>query len=259
MLHATLTGAHSAADGVAWIDVYDHGGTLDDRGRRVRRRERRRRSRVAQRRGGALRRRRRRRAKRHARGALRRHRADADTSRVAWERAVHAAKARGADALTKEHGLVIRIPGSNDVLAYLADEDYDVRDVRSHAAAERHGRRQAWQLLDAIKTLPGHERAYIVTTGPTIGTRESRHVVARRPLTEAEVVGGARFPDGVALGGWPVEHHPGAGLPNHWIRIKDEGAYEIPLGTLQSTTHPNLFSARAARSTPTCTRSHRCA
>ena len=157
--------------------------------------------------------------------------------------AVRAAKARGADALTKEHGLVIRIPGSNDVLAYLADEDYDVRDVRSHAAAERHGRRAAWQLLDAVKRLPGHERAYIVTTGPAIGTRESRHVVARRPLTEDEVVRGARFHDGVALGGWPVEHHPGAGLPNTWIRIKDEGAYEIPLGTLRSISHPNLFAA----------------
>jgi hypothetical protein len=32
-------------------------------------------------------------------------------------------------------------------------------------------------------------------------------------------------------------------LPNHWIRIRDEGAYEIPLGTLQSATHPNLFAA----------------
>jgi hypothetical protein len=169
--------------------------------------------------------------------------AGADTSRAAWEQAVRAAKARGLDALTKEHGLVIRIPGSNDVVAYLVDEAYDVRDVRSHAAAERRGRRQAWQLLAAIQTLPGHERAYIVTTGPAIGTRESRHVVALRPLTESEVVGGATFPDAIALGGWPVEHHPGPGLPNRWIRIKDDGAYHIPLGTLQSATHPNLFAA----------------
>ncbi len=169
--------------------------------------------------------------------------ANADTSRTAWEHAVRAAKARGAADLTKEHGLVIRIPGSNDVVAYLADEAYDVRDVRAHAAAERHGRRQAWQLLAAIRTLPGHQRAYIVTTGPTIGTRESRHVVALRPLTESEVVGGARFSDAIALGGWPVEHHPGPGLPNRWIRIRDDGAYEIPLGTLHSATHPNLFAA----------------
>jgi predicted NUDIX family NTP pyrophosphohydrolase len=45
------------------------------------------------------------------------------------------------------------------------------------------------------------------------------------------------------LGAWPVELHPGPGLPNIWIRLKDDGAYEIPLGTLQSATHPNLFAA----------------
>jgi hypothetical protein len=91
--------------------------------------------------------------------------------------------------------------------------EHDVRDAREHAAAERRGRRQAWQLLDAIRPLPGHENAYIVTTGPTIGTRESRHVVALHPLTESEMVGGACFADAVALGGWPVEHHPGRGCP----------------------------------------------
>jgi hypothetical protein len=167
---------------------------------------------------------------------------DADTSRTAWADAVRAAKARGA-ALSKEHGLVIRIPGSNDVLAYLADEDYDVRDARSHADAERRGRAQAWGYLEAIRALPGHAGAYIVTTGPTIGTRESRHVVAQRPLTTAEVVGGALFADTVALGGWPVEHHPGAGRPNRWVRIAHEGAYGIPLGTLASASHANLFAA----------------
>jgi NADPH-dependent 2,4-dienoyl-CoA reductase/sulfur reductase-like enzyme len=243
LLHATLIGATSAGDGVAWVSVYDHGGTstisagafVDASGDAD----------LAALGGAAVR-------YGGADGAAQNGTlvvrfggiaAEADTSRSAWEHAVRAAKARGADALTKEHGLVIRIPGSNDVLAYLADEDYDVRDVRSHAAAERHGRRAAWQLLAAIRTLPGHTAAYIVTTGPTIGTRESRHVIARRPLTEAEVVGGATFPDAVALGGWPVEHHPGAGLPNRWIRIRDEGAYEIPLGTLHSKTHPNLFAA----------------
>ena len=243
LLHTTLIGATSAADGIAWIDTYDHGGRseyaagafVDASGDAD----------LATLCGAAVR-------YGGSDGAAQNGTlvvrfggiaATADTSRGAWEGAVRAAKARGAEALTKEHGLVIRIPGSNDVLAYLVDEDYDVRDVRTLAAAERHGRRAAWQLLGAIRTLPGHGGAYIVTTGPTIGTRESRHVVARKPLTEADVVGGAHFTDAVALGGWPVEHHPGAGLPNTWIRIRNEGAYEIPLGTLHSTTHPNLFAA----------------
>ena len=169
--------------------------------------------------------------------------ADADTTRATWERAVKAGKARGLTELTKEHGLVVRIPGSNDVLAYLADEGYDARDARSIGEAERRGRRQAWQYLDAIRTLPGHERAYIVTTGPSIGTRESRHVVAQYQLATGDVVHRGTFADSVALGGWPVEIHPGAGLPNRWVRIDGDGAYEIPLRTLCSRTHANLFAA----------------
>ena len=169
--------------------------------------------------------------------------AGADTSRAAWAEAVRAAKARGVEYLTKEHGLVIRIPGSNDVVAYLADEAYDVRDVRSHADAERRGRRQAWSYLAAIRALPGHEHAYIVTTGPTIGTRESRHIIAGHLLTDDEAIGGATFADAVALGGWPAEHHPGPGAPNRWLRIRDDGPYDIPLRTLASATHANLFAA----------------
>ena len=194
LLHTTIIGASSAIDGVAWLDAFDHSGKrtiaagafVDASGEGD----------LAAFAGAAVR-------YGGIDGAAQNGTlvvrfggiaAGADTSRGAWEHAVHAAKARGADALTKEHGLVIRIPGSNDVLAYLADEDYDVRDVRTHARAERHGRRQAWQLLDAIKTLPGHEKRLHRHDGPRDRTRESRHIVAKQPLTEAQVVGGATFP-----------------------------------------------------------------
>lgn len=168
---------------------------------------------------------------------------EADVRRTTWEAAVKAGKARGLEALSKEHGLVTRIPGSNDVVAFLADEGYDVRDARSISAAERHGRQAAWSYLEAIRALPGHERAYLVSTGPTIGTRESRHVVAQYQLRTEDVLERAHFDDAIAVGGWPVEYHPGAGEPNVWRRIRDDGSYEIPLRTLQSASHRNLFAA----------------
>jgi hypothetical protein len=45
--------------------------------------------------------------------------------------------------------------------------------------AEIYGREQARAYLQAIRTIPGCEHAYILATGPEIGTRESRHVNAR--------------------------------------------------------------------------------
>jgi hypothetical protein len=167
----------------------------------------------------------------------------ADVSRSVWAQAIQAAKADGEGELSKESGLVARLAYGTDVVAFLADEAYDVRDARSHSAAERRARRQAWAYLRAIRTLPGHERAYIVQTGPAIGTRESRHVVARATLRDDDVLAAHVPADTVALGAWPVEYHPGPGRPNRWIRLRDEAAYGIPLDTLRSATHRNLFAA----------------
>ncbi|MDB5070487.1 MAG: dependent oxidoreductase [Candidatus Eremiobacteraeota bacterium] len=168
---------------------------------------------------------------------------DADISRVAWAGAVRDAKARGAERMTKEQGLVVRLPHSGEVIAFLADEAYDARDARSTSAAERHAREQAWAYVEAVRALPGHEHAYLIATGPAIGTRESRHVVARAQLAGADVLAARVAPDTVALGAWPVEMHPGPGVPNVWKRLRDDGAYGIALDTLVSATHRNLFAA----------------
>jgi hypothetical protein len=168
---------------------------------------------------------------------------DAEVSRAEWARAVRDAKSRGAENMTKEHGLVARLPHSGEIIAFLADETYDARDARSTSAAERRAREQAWSYVAAIRALPGHERAYLIATGPAIGTRESRHVVARAQLRGADVLGARIGADAVALGAWPVELHVGPGQPNVWKRLRDDGAYGIALDTLFSATHRNLLAA----------------
>jgi hypothetical protein len=167
---------------------------------------------------------------------------DADVSRGEWARAVRNAKARGAERMTKEHGLVARLPHSGEIVAFLADEAYDARDARSTGDAERRAREQAWSYVEAIRALPGHARAYLIATGPAIGTRESRHVVARAQLRGEQVLAAHVPPDTVALGAWPVELHPAPGT-NVWKRLRDDAAYGIALDTLVSATHRNLFAA----------------
>jgi glycine/D-amino acid oxidase-like deaminating enzyme len=168
--------------------------------------------------------------------------ADADVSRVEWARAVRDAKARGAERMIKEQGLVARLPFSGEIVAFLADEAYDARDARSSSAAERRAREQAWSYVEAIRALPGHAQAYLIATGPAIGTRESRHVVARSQLLGEQVLAAHVPADTVALGAWPVELHPAPGT-NVWKRLRDDAAYGISLDTLASATHRNLFAA----------------
>jgi hypothetical protein len=168
---------------------------------------------------------------------------NADAGRAAIKKAVIAGKSAGIPNLLAETGLVARLPVSGDIITYLVDEGYDARSALDTSRAEAHARLQAQAYLQAIKTIPGCENAYIVSTGPELGTRESRHVVARHRLTEQDVLCPVPREDAVAIGAWPMEYHPGPGIPSEWKFIADPGYFGIPLGCLQSANRTNLFAA----------------
>ncbi|MDB5481850.1 MAG: hypothetical protein JWO83_2903 [Caulobacteraceae bacterium] len=157
--------------------------------------------------------------------------------------AIDAAKARGAGPLSKDQSVLARLPFSNDLSCYLVSEDYDPRDARSISDAERRGRQQAWVYLDILRSLPGCQNAYLVSTGPDFGTRESRHINSVGQLTWKDVTDERRTPDSVALGAWGVEWHDRATFESTWAGAPGGSAYEIPLRCLISENTPNLFAA----------------
>lgn len=154
-----------------------------------------------------------------------------------------AAVARGKGPFTKDRSVVTRLPISGDLVCYVASADYDPRDGRSFSAAERFGRQQAWAYLEAIRTIPGCEKAYLVSTGPEFGTRESRHLSAVYRLTWEDVVEGRAMPDAIALGAWGVEWHDRKTFESTFVYPPVKGTYEIPLGCLMSRDTANLFAA----------------
>lgn len=167
--------------------------------------------------------------------------------RAEFKAAIRQAKESGIHPLNAETGLVARMPVSGDVIAYVVDEGYDARSAEQTSQAEAHARLQAQAYLEALRLVPGCEDAYIVTTGPELGTRESRHVVAPRKLTEAEVLHPAPLAeDTVAIGAWPMEYHPGPGIPSEWKFIDEPGYYGIPLSSLRSVNRTNLYAAGRA-------------
>lgn len=167
---------------------------------------------------------------------------DAEIGADAIRAALDAARARGA-RITKTGGVVARLPISGDVVLYLASEDYDARDARSIAAAERGARAQAWEYLALLRALPGWGRAWLAQTGPDFGTRESRHVNARHHLTWAEIEARTEPPDCIALGAWGAEWHDRKDWSSSFAYPPDRGAYPIPLRCLHSADTPNLFAA----------------
>jgi hypothetical protein len=169
--------------------------------------------------------------------------ASVEVNRDRVAEAVRLARTKSIGPLLAEHGLVARLPISGDIICYLVDEGYDARDAQQVSRAESHARLQSQAYLAAVRLLPGCESAYIVSTGPELGTRESRHVAARYRLSVEEVLGAARFPDAVAAGAWPVEYHPGPGIRPEWQFIRGNAAYDIPFRVLQSVDTSNLLAA----------------
>jgi hypothetical protein len=160
--------------------------------------------------------------------------------------AVQAARTRGSGPFSKDKSVVARLPLSGDLVCYVASEDYDPRDTKSMSAAERRGRAQAWAYLDVIRGLPGCGGAYLVSTGPDFGTRESRHIDAVYQLTWQDVVAGRSMADSIALGAWGVEWHDRKTFVSTFVYPPNKGAYEIPLRCLMSADTPNLFAAGRA-------------
>lgn len=139
--------------------------------------------------------------------------------------------------------MLVRLPISGDLCCYLASEDYDPRDVRSLSRAEARGRSQAWAYLHVLRALPGCGNAYLVSTGPDFGTRESRHIEAVQQLTWDHVIERRPVNDSVALGAWGVEWHDRTTYTSSFAMPPDGGAYEIPLRCLISKDTSNLFAA----------------
>jgi hypothetical protein len=168
---------------------------------------------------------------------------EADISAETVRRAIEKAKAKGMTSISKDKSVIARLPISGDVVAYLASEDYDPRDAHSFTRAEISGRLQAWTYLEILRRLPGWERAYLASTGPQFGTRESRHINSIRQLTWQDVTRGGRSEACIALGAWGVEWHDRKTFESSFVYPPQRGTYDIPLTCLMSADTPNLFAA----------------
>ncbi len=146
--------------------------------------------------------------------------------------------------MPRTRGPLVRLPTSREIMALLIDLDGDMLDPARHTRAEQLGRVQSVHYWRALRDgLRGWEDSYLVETGPTVGVRETRRVVALERITRDDVSSGRRRPDAViARGGWPMESHVGVGQTSYG-GIRDDAWFDIPIGALQAATYPNLWAA----------------
>lgn len=76
--------------------------------------------------------------------------------------------------------------------------DVDGTSTADLTKAEIQSREDMRQLLAFMRTyIPGCEKAFIIDAAPSLGVRETRHIVGDYFLTEADVYANRRFPDAV--------------------------------------------------------------
>jgi len=168
---------------------------------------------------------------------------DADITTAGMAAAVARHERETDQHLVRTSGIAARLPISREVMLLLADEHRDALDAAELTGSELDARQLCWQYLDAFRShLDGWSGAFLATTGPQIGIRETRRLRGRDTVTADDVSAGRRRPDeSIARCGWPMERHVVPGLTEYG-GIKDKGSYDIPYGAICSVNRSNLWA-----------------
>lgn len=159
------------------------------------------------------------------------------------EQVIRKAKAEGYTHLTKEAGIIFHTE-ADIVYAILPSIAVPKLDSRTLTRCEMETRRQCQEYMEVFrKYMPGMENARLLSTGNKIGLRDTRHVIGEEILTANDVLNAQKRTDRVARGAWPCEMHDDICTMISYLWIKDDGYYDIPLGTLKSINIKNLWCA----------------
>ena len=140
-------------------------------------------------------------------------------------------------------GIYTQVPRTGDMWWMMFDHAMPDLSSESFTKAEQAAREAAHDYVEVLRAhVPGFEAAYLASTGPQIGIRESRHPAARYELTAEDLLSGRRRGDGVARAAWPIEDHSVPGKPIY-REIGGEGFADIPLDCLRAKDVDNLFYA----------------
>lgn len=137
-------------------------------------------------------------------------------------------------------GVMMRLPISNDYWWMTIDLETDGLSGASLGATERQARFEAWRNLKILQKMPGFEKAFIASTGPQIGIRETRRPHSLEDMTGAALQNGSRRADGIARAAWPMEVHEAPGRAR-FIDLGGDGFADIPLNALRAAATENLF------------------
>ena len=104
-----------------------------------------------------------------------------------------------------------------------------------------------WDYIKNSGDYPDSATWALQWAGQIPGKRESRRILGEHVMVQQELEEAVLYPDRVAYGGWPMDDHPPGGMDDRdrppCVQIQFKQPYSIPLRSLYSADHPNLFMA----------------
>lgn len=144
-------------------------------------------------------------------------------------------------AARTDGGIFTEVPRTGLMWWMMFDHAMPDLSSESFTRAEHAARAAAHDYVQVLRDhVPGFRDAYLASTGPQIGVRESRHPPARYELTGEDLLTGRQRPDGVARAAWPIENHESPGKPVY-RPIGGDGFADIPLDCLRAKGLDNLY------------------
>ena len=146
-------------------------------------------------------------------------------------------------ATRTDGGIFTEVPRTGEMWWMMFDHALPDLSSESFTKAEQVAREAAQDYVQVLRDhVPGFKDAYLASTGPQIGIRESRHPPALYDLTAEDLLAGRQRSDGVAKAVWPIENHAVPGNPVY-SPIGGEGFADIPLDCLRAKGMENVYYA----------------
>ncbi|MFC1960192.1 FAD-dependent oxidoreductase [Chloroflexota bacterium] len=128
----------------------------------------------------------------------------------------------------------------------------DSTDANDLTKATIEGRRQAHHLLDVFKqVVTGMADAYMISTAPALGLRESRRIVGPVVLHEDDILSSREWEDAICYGSFYVDIHnlDGPGMSETTVYPPEGFCYQIPYRVMVPQNVENLLVAGRCIST----------
>ena len=124
---------------------------------------------------------------------------------------------------------IMPLPHRRDIVTLnVTSITFDATDGAQRSRAEVEGQRQMHVALEVLRRyVPGFGTSFLHTVPPAVSVRASRRIVGEYELTRGDVENGARFPDAIARGSYPMSVAIKPGVRQH-LFVRDGGDYDIP-------------------------------